>query len=114
MASTYLGLLLGYPNAEINRHILEEDLRRARELGKTWDLEPHVIPPPRKSSEVRGRPVEILPLVSCVGMLEGPPRDPDDDGSHAVVVWYQDGVQLPDAPFFAGLDWVAISKGFGF
>lgn len=82
---TYLGLLEGRPNAEINDEVVDELRGQA---AKLWgQRRVHVVHPHGAS------PGDALPAWACVGWFSSKPIQPSEgDTSELVVVWFEHSV----------------------
>ncbi|MFI0940509.1 hypothetical protein [Streptomyces sp. NPDC021020] len=121
MSATYGGLLEGVPTAHVNDHIVDYRLRHARETYP--DRPVHLIPPERTETGrtgFRGRPVEYLPPVVCLGSFDSTEIDPaHNDGwwtSLLVVVWFQQVAEVPSdtagLPALRELAWEELARDF--
>ncbi|MFD4589738.1 hypothetical protein [Streptomyces rubiginosohelvolus] len=119
MASTYAGMLEGYPCKLIN-DMRTRGLRRQAE--QTFPALPfHLVPPvpeyPDRTGGAFG-PVEVLPSVACIGVFGStavdPERDPVMHRSALVVAWFQATADVPsgeDADLaLRGIDWDALAQ----
>lgn len=57
---------------------------------------------------------DMLPSWTHCAWCNGPAKDPDDDGTELVIVWFSDepGINLADV--INKVDWDTHAKGFGF
>jgi uncharacterized protein (TIGR02996 family) len=105
---TYIGLLAGVPNREMNDHTIADALREAQRFCVA-DARPHLIPPPlrdyfrepgdmqRITARFPDHVPDWLPMVRCIGSFKDvvKARDPNRDLSVLTVVWFQDEYALP-------------------
>ncbi len=98
-ATTYEGVLEGFPTSSINAGIVEW----LRCNPKHWlqGYKPHVLAPRETPIKLRrpwplGQPM-LLPAITCVGRFEStsPTRPGPDDRSTLVVAWFQESFALP-------------------
>ncbi|MEM8946405.1 MAG: hypothetical protein AAGD11_14630 [Planctomycetota bacterium] len=108
---TYAGLLEGTPSADTNNRDIQHTLARARKQHG-WEAQPLLIPP-RRTKHLREpgdmdhipgnakgyRPTEWMPMVTSSGYFKSitPAKVQSMDGSHLVIVWYQDEFGPPTA-----------------
>jgi hypothetical protein len=100
-SATYAGLIGGYPNARLNKAILERACRTERQAST---VPVHLIEPARSYPELAGGPgpfgpAELLPAVTCRATLNSTPVEPDHNPvlyrSWLTVVWFQPDLAAP-------------------
>jgi hypothetical protein len=100
LASTYGGMLEGYPCKPVNDLQIKALLHTAERAFPTIPV--HLVPPPREyPDQYAGAfgPVEVLPSVSCVGNFHSTALDRAHDPvlyrSRLTVIWFQPTTQVP-------------------
>jgi hypothetical protein len=110
---TYGGLLVGHPNREMNRSIMDQLVRsRSGPKGQRPPVifEP-IETPVEKASDPSWSDAATLPAVTCVAqfMSDALADDPDGFASALRVIWFQDEFAFPiDSGVvveLAALDW---------
>jgi hypothetical protein len=112
---TYGGLIVGHPNREMNRSIMDELVTpRSGPRGRRPPVlfEP-IETPVEKSSDPSWSDAATLPAVTCSAqfMYGAPASDTDAFASALRVIWFQDEFAFPIDPGvlveLAALDWEA-------
>ncbi|MDN0199425.1 hypothetical protein [Streptomyces sp. S.PNR 29] len=100
LASTYGGMLEGYPCRPVNDMKIKALLHTAERAFPTTPV--HLVPPPREyPDQYAGAfgPVEVLPAVSCVGTFHSRAVDRAHDPvlyrSRLTVIWFQPTPRVP-------------------
>ena len=100
-SATYARLVEGYPNARLNKAILERACRTERQAGT---VPVHLIEPALSYPELAGGPgpfgaAELLPAVTCRATLTSTPvkthHEPALYRSWLTVVWFQPDIAAP-------------------
>ncbi|NUP34323.1 MAG: hypothetical protein HOU01_21835 [Streptomycetaceae bacterium] len=115
MSGTYDGLVAGHPTERSNDRSIAYWLRKAERTYPHFPV--HLVPPVRRPVEGRRAgplgPPELLPAVTCTGLLLSDPVDPANEpflwNSWLAVVWYQDTPDVPQGenalPALRALPW---------
>lgn len=101
ISRTYQGLLIGFPNDELNNVILRNIPTRYRKVF--GELPVYVLPPLIERWEVqdtmdhlRQRVVAAMPKIEIAGLFEcDTPVKPTGEGSALIIAWHQDEAILP-------------------
>jgi hypothetical protein len=108
---TYAGLLIGKPDASINRGILNSHEKLCHTV---WPGEPHVtLGLDYYESHIH----ENLPAIICAGQFSScEPVAADGLGSSLIVVWFQEQMfpllQEQNAPWLKNLAWKEFARDF--
>lgn len=121
MASTYAGVLEGYPNKDINDMTVKALHAKAELAFPPTPV--HLVPPaleyPDRPAGFFG-PVEVLPPVACIGFFRSTvvaaELVSELHRSRLAVVWFQSGLGAPsdkDADLvLRGLRWVELAQDY--
>lgn len=113
--SVYEGLLEGLPTREMNAQIIDRLV--AEEQARPFASAPLLLTPEQRPLEgYHDRPYPFgkpasLPQIACVGRFRSlrPARNPSDDCSELVVIWFQNDFAPPIGPevwpHFRAIDW---------
>jgi hypothetical protein len=100
LSSAYGGILEGYPCKVLNDRRLEGLIHHARDAFPSFPV--HLVPPVRDYPDTPAGafgPVEVLPVVTCMGAFTSQPVDPDRDSvlyfSALTIVWFQASLSFP-------------------
>ena len=114
----YAGLLEGLPNSRLNRRIIKAAMKR----GASMSAAPTFLIQPQMTTLKRGNffgfgAAESLPRWVSVGYFfsNSPAKSPAADGSHLVVVWFQDRFGEPSdvaVQEFAALPWANVAHDY--
>ena len=118
---TYVGLLIGVPNEEMNQRRLENAKKQAgKKLFGKWPV--HLITPKVSiKSRVRGsgrvKTYPMLPANACAATFDSDSvKKAGHDGSMLKIVWFQDDWAFPVAPEIfkkiRALPWSDLAKDY--
>ncbi|WP_405650700.1 hypothetical protein [Streptomyces sp. RK9] len=121
MASTYGGMLEGYPCKPINDMKVSGLQRQAERAFPATPV--HLLPPSREYPDQTAGgfgPVEVLPSVACIGAFRSaavaPELDPVLHRSALTVIWFQTGLDVPsgeDADLvLRGIRWEGLAQDY--
>jgi hypothetical protein len=119
MASTYEGVLEGYPSRFINDRRVRSLKRQAEQAFPSTPV--HLVVPVREYPDEAPRafgPVEVLPAVACFGLFRSEAVAPELDAvmhrSALAVAWFQSGVDVPSGedaePALRDLRWEELAQ----
>ncbi len=121
--AVYANLLNGLPTVRSNQQRIDAMLNEERQ---SWGVEPYLIAPVQRQVEYHGdKPYPFgepaaLPAIGCVGYFTSlfTARNPSQDYSGFVVVWFQDTYAFPIDPAVQAeleeLDWDSRATDFWF
>ncbi|MFF0224330.1 hypothetical protein [Streptomyces sp. NPDC004629] len=121
LSSTYGGLIEGRPSKRVNDFDVASRLRAARDAYPGRPV--HLIPPERTCPEApahRSEPVEVLPVVACIGAFDSTETDPAHDSgwyfSALIIVWFQPTTDIPSDdnphPALRTVPWQELAQDF--
>ncbi|MGW0150165.1 hypothetical protein ACWDVU_31820 [Streptomyces sp. NPDC003333] len=121
LASTYGGMLEGYPCKLVNDMTVHGLLSNARHTHPSSPV--HLVPPDLDRPDQPAGPfdpVEILPPVACVGSFRSTALDPSHDPvlhrSSLTVVWFQPTTRVPSGEdaveSLRGIDWEGLAEDY--
>ncbi|NUS13855.1 MAG: hypothetical protein HOY69_21020 [Streptomyces sp.] len=120
MSSTYGGMPEGYPCRRVN-DLKVSGLKRRADAFSSAPV--HLVPPTRHYPDGTPGPfgpVEVLPSVACIGVLESkavaPELDPVLHRSALVVAWFQEAPDVPSGedadPALRGICWEELARDY--
>jgi len=121
---TYDGLLLGYPNREMNDRYVKNSIESAREMMSSDAT--YLVSPPLIEVKIDERVKHHykdairMPYITCYGQFESSKIKGDEynDGSWLTIIWYQEEFAMPiDSSVIEHIktiDWEEVAEGYQF
>lgn len=113
---TYRGLLLGFPNEELNKDIMQSAQTAAYEMNPYRPI--HLIQPNEKEYSEENPEYVAIPMHQLIVCLDSNECEYNFDGRHLCVICYtnrdvyRESIEDIVSEFVKDLDWKALSKGY--